>query len=201
MLENRKKHMRKGYDALIKECKEIYDNKYEYSEENRETFSTRRDKIKIICPIHGEFIKSGQKHVWGQGCPECTIDRLIQTGVLSGGYNEEWFNNHPDMQNKKAFLYYLSIDGGRLFKVGISINPTKRLNGIRCSSKRGGYSGMVEEILVIETTLKNAYTAEQEFLREFSDVRCFRRWSTELFTKNIMEEERFHEILKKYKLE
>ena len=32
---------------------------------------TKKEKVIIICPIHGEFLQSPDGHLRGQGCPEC----------------------------------------------------------------------------------------------------------------------------------
>jgi hypothetical protein len=49
-------------------------------------------KIKIICREHGEFIKSAQKHLSGQGCFKCKVKQMVEDGILVGGYSEELFN-------------------------------------------------------------------------------------------------------------
>ena len=49
-------------------AKKIHQNKYDYS---KTKFTDVRDKITIICPIHGEFKQRAGKHLEGQGCTHC----------------------------------------------------------------------------------------------------------------------------------
>ena len=50
--------------------KEIHNDKFNYS---RTIINGVKNKIKIICPIHGEFIQEAYKHMSGHGCKKCTI--------------------------------------------------------------------------------------------------------------------------------
>jgi hypothetical protein len=53
---------------FINRSNKIHNNKYDYSE----TIYTKViNKVKIICPIHGEFIQSANDHINGKGCPRC----------------------------------------------------------------------------------------------------------------------------------
>ena len=59
-------------DDVIELCKEIHGDKYDYS---KVIFSKMHDKVKIICPIHGEFEQTLSKHISKkQGCPKCAIE-------------------------------------------------------------------------------------------------------------------------------
>ena len=53
---------------FLKKANKTHKNKYQYKEwENKLT----KDKIKIICFIHGEFKQSVDSHLSGNGCPMC----------------------------------------------------------------------------------------------------------------------------------
>jgi hypothetical protein len=39
-------------------------------------FAITKDKIKIICPIHGEFEQTLGTHLNGNGCKKCVLDKL-----------------------------------------------------------------------------------------------------------------------------
>lgn len=56
------------FDKFINKAKEIHNGKYDYS--NVEI--NRKDKITIICPIHGEFKQEPYSHLNGRGCPKCS---------------------------------------------------------------------------------------------------------------------------------
>jgi hypothetical protein len=53
---------------FIKRANQVHDGKFDYSEVK---YKTANDKVKIICPIHGEFLQIANSHLRGQGCPEC----------------------------------------------------------------------------------------------------------------------------------
>ena len=48
---------------------EVHGNKYDYS---KVQYRTSHDKVKIICPEHGEFWQKPNDHLQGHGCPLCT---------------------------------------------------------------------------------------------------------------------------------
>lgn len=54
---------------FIKKSTEIHNNKYDYSLIN---YVDIRNKIKIICPTHGQFEQSPYIHLQGHGCEKCT---------------------------------------------------------------------------------------------------------------------------------
>ena len=59
-------------DFLLRSSK-IHNKKYDYSKvEFKNTFS----KVCIICPEHGEFWQTPEKHMRGQGCPKCKKSKL-----------------------------------------------------------------------------------------------------------------------------
>lgn len=65
----------------------IHGNKYDYSKVNCDGVFK---KVRIICPIHGEFTQSVHAHLRGQGCPLCqsskgetTITKLLTENRIS----------------------------------------------------------------------------------------------------------------------
>ena len=62
--ENRKL----GITKFIEKAKQVHGDKYDYSNSK---YTTIKDKITIICPIHGEFKQQADSHIRGRGCPKC----------------------------------------------------------------------------------------------------------------------------------
>ncbi len=60
--------VKKTTEQFITEAKEIYGDKYDYS---KVKYNSSNHKVTIICPEHGEFQKTPQKHLIGQGCRVC----------------------------------------------------------------------------------------------------------------------------------
>lgn len=63
------KRGRNTTENIIEKFKEVHGNKYDYSKVKYESMKT---KVCIICPIHGEFWQTPEKHIKReQGCPKC----------------------------------------------------------------------------------------------------------------------------------
>ena len=66
-------NVRKSVYDIINEAKLVHGNKYDYSLVN---YTNCTIKVKIICPIHGEFFQTLDNHLSGAGCSKCNIDKL-----------------------------------------------------------------------------------------------------------------------------
>ena len=55
-------------EEFILKANDIHDNKYNY---DLVEYINNRTKVKIICPVHGEFLQSPVAHMRNQGCPKC----------------------------------------------------------------------------------------------------------------------------------
>lgn len=64
-------------DDFINVSNKIYRNKYNYSK--FDYIDSHTPSI-IICPHHGEYLKKPNKHLNGQGCPECGIEHRRWSG-------------------------------------------------------------------------------------------------------------------------
>jgi len=174
----------KSYDELIHDFKRVHGEKYTYPKENKKSFVNRKSRVKIICKEHGEFHKSAQKHLSGQGCFDCKIQDLIKKNILVGGYSDELFANKPSLKSKIAYLYYISINEGRLYKIGISTKLENRMRGIK--SKAGSFIKRMDLLWSVEGTLYECFLKERQILEKNKDKRVFLKWSTELFSENIL---------------
>ena len=67
-------------EEFINEARKVHGDKYDYS---KVEYKTKRDKICIICPKHGEFLQIAQSHLSGHGCPKCAIEKAGETQRLS----------------------------------------------------------------------------------------------------------------------
>ena len=55
-------------EDFINDARKVHGNKYDYS---KVVYKNNKEKVIIICPEHGEFEQSPDKHLIGRGCPEC----------------------------------------------------------------------------------------------------------------------------------
>lgn len=180
-LDSKNKSKTKNSDDFLIKANKIHNHKYEYKLEN---YENRKSKIVVVCKEHGEFVKSAQKHLSGQGCFKCRMKELVEQNILVGGYSEDLFNNKPELKTQKAYLYYLSLNCGKMFKIGITTKLESRMRGIKCKAK--GFIKKIDILWTIEDTLYNCFKKEQEILNKYQENRVFMKFSTELFDKDIL---------------
>lgn len=77
------------YD-FIKCAKKVHGDKYDYSNVN---YEKAKKKVKIICPIHGDFYQKPIEHLNGIGCPYCNESKLEKMVNL----------NFPFLEREKTF--------------------------------------------------------------------------------------------------
>jgi 2'-5' RNA ligase len=53
------------------QASEVHDGKYDYSEV---VYVNKEEPVTIICPAHGRFKQSPNKHLQGNGCPQCALE-------------------------------------------------------------------------------------------------------------------------------
>jgi hypothetical protein len=66
--ENARKKITKTTEQFIEEAKAVHGDKYDYS---KAVYTKSADKIKIICPEHGEFEVEAMSHLKGTHCKRC----------------------------------------------------------------------------------------------------------------------------------
>jgi len=134
---------KKTLKEFIDQSKLVHGNKYDYS---LAEYKSNRDKLLIVCPIHGEFWQSPSNHVKGIGCPSCA----------SHGFN-------PDLP---AVLYLLlfqkSIDV--FWKIGITNRTIEERFGV-------DFRFVVERYEWYFEKGSNALDVEQQTLRKF---KCYK---------------------------
>ena len=80
---------------IIERFNIIHNFKYDYSHSK---YSHTDSKIKIICPIHGEFLQSPHHHLTGVGCQKCgnvykpTTEEFIGQSIKVHGDNYNYSN-------------------------------------------------------------------------------------------------------------
>lgn len=170
-----------NYDDVVSEMNKRHNGKYVYPESNRNTYATKRSKMSILCPIHGEFIKTAQKHLSGQGCPECSIIDVKRRGELPGFYTEKSLLSNPEMANKPSVLYYIKVGG--FYKIGVTSDLKSRIK-----SMKSLFGLNIELIDSINTTFIDGIRLESKILKKYSEFRVVDSGfkTTELFSKDVL---------------
>lgn len=175
----------KTFEDFVNKAQRVHRDFYEYPTQE---YSNRKTVVTIVCPYHGEFKKKAQKHLAGQGCFECRIEKLVAEGRLPGGYSLDLFLENPQIGKKAAWVYYFKV--GDLYKVGItSTSVSDRAKAIKSLSKKP-----VKVIKTLSCSLEDAYAIEQIILKTFDDYRTYRRWSTELFSSDVLREKNLEDF-------
>ncbi len=121
-------------------------------------------KVKITCAIHGNFEQSPAHHLGGTGCPSCSRT----------GFNYE----------KPAILYYLSVNDGQAYKIGI----TNRTVDARFKPED---LGRIKTLRIFNfSTGKTARDVEQALLTKYKQYQyvgapLLSSGNTELFTEDV----------------
>ncbi len=102
-------------EDFIKKAKKVHENKYDYS---LVKYKTGKDKVIIICPLHGEFLQTPFAHSspsMKQGCPYCIISKgedeiekyLIKNNIEYKGQYTFVDCINPKTSKKLPFDFYL----------------------------------------------------------------------------------------------
>lgn len=70
--DKRNKKLINPFEPILEKCKQLYNNKYDYS---KFIYKDGKTKGIIICPEHGEFLQAISYHSGGEECPKCGIKK------------------------------------------------------------------------------------------------------------------------------
>jgi len=162
---------RQSKEEYVNKANKRHNNFYDYSK--LEYIDVHHKGI-ITCPLHGDFTQKLNSHLAGQGCRECSKNRLG--------------NSYSAYKNKKTILYLLEFEDG-LYKIGITRRKTVFIRYYGDTNKKF--------IVLFQTSFFNgaeAISIEQAILKEYHQY--IYRGSKKLFkrTKN-------YEVLSKNPIE
>lgn len=93
---------------FIQKSNEVHNNKYDYS---KVVYVNVRTKVKIICPIHGEFEQTPDTHLQGKGCLQCGYDVVSESKTKSeDAYLKEVRKVHDDYYDYSLVNYFSAHD-------------------------------------------------------------------------------------------
>lgn len=147
-------------ELFIRKSKDVFGDKYNYS---KVEYINSQTKVKIICPIHGEFMQRPAEHIRGRGCLLCghtTIGRK-QKEMAAKEFVQRCKKIHGD-----KYLYDKVHYVDALTKVVVTckkhgdflVKPNTLLNGSGCakckadhlhdffSKSQSGYISEVKQI-------------------------------------------------------
>lgn len=146
---------------FIASAAKVHGHTYDYSES---VYTNARADININCRIHGGFTQNASSHLCGRGCPDCA--------------------DYGFQPNKPAILYYLSINDGEAYKIGV----TNRTIEAR-------FRKDIQHITILHQVHyesgADAYAEEQRILKQFKQYKyigpdLLKDGNTELFNTDIL---------------
>lgn len=153
--------------SFIAKAIATHGNIYDYS---KVVYTKSWHKVTIICPTCGVFQQTASNHLAGKGCNTC--------------------KNYGFDQNIPAILYYLSINNGQAYKIGITNRTVKE--------RFGSDTACIKVLQQIKYKLgKDAYNEEQRILKKFKESKytgpnLLKAGNTELFNIDIFGYDQAH---------
>lgn len=144
-------------EEFVDKAKKIHGDKYTYNSK----YETGKTKIKISCPIHGEFLQLASSHLNGRGCPLCKEskgEKTIRLWLLDNNiifipqYKFDKCFNHKT-KRKLPFDFYLPD-----FNICIEFQGKQHY-----SIKHGGFGASPENTLTNFEKLKVNDNIKKEF--------------------------------------
>lgn len=121
-IEKSQKSKIKTFDDFLIKAKEVHGNKYDYS---KVEYINRKEKIRIICPKHGEFWQTPQNHLNGEGCPKCAKENVNKNRILkfddfinraNAIHNHKYKYVYKDIKNEKEKIEIICPMHGNFFQ-------------------------------------------------------------------------------------
>lgn len=104
----------KTNDQFVEKANQIHGNKYDYS---LCEYEHCRKEVKIICDIHGEFVRTAYQHINGYGCNSCSKSKSKGESLIGNILNSFSINFYPEKSlngcindktgNRLIFDFYL----------------------------------------------------------------------------------------------
>lgn len=123
----------------------LHGNVYSYT---KTVYTTAKSKVVVTCGLHGDFTKTPNKHLQGQGCPRCNVSY----------HDLDYFSNNLVDAYDIGILYlvkmYSPVTKEVFYKIGVSKRSVdRRFTDIK------GY--IVSEVSSIHTYRAHTYLVEQ----------------------------------------
>lgn len=82
-------------EEWVEKASVVHNNKYDYS---KVEYTCSKNKVKIICPVHGEFEQVANEHMRGKGCIKCFGRNVIK-------YDKDSFIEKSNIVHNNRYIY------------------------------------------------------------------------------------------------
>lgn len=143
-------------EEFIEKARKIHGDKYDYS---KVEYVNSKTKVKIICPVHGEFEQTPNSHLMGHGCGKCKAEKhALNTSKTTETFVKEYVakygekysfekSNYVNAQTKICVTCPIHGD--------FMIKPYHLMNGHGCP-KCGIENGHRKQTKTVEEFIKEA---------------------------------------------
>lgn len=141
-------------EDYIEKCKNIHNNRYDYS---LVKYDGMNKKIKIICKIHGEFEQNARNHINGINCKYCVGNNIKSN---KDDFIEKSKKIHGDKYNYDSVDYINCETKVKIICPDHGIfeqRPTRHFNGDGCSKCSGNFSSVEKFIQIANKVHNNKY--------------------------------------------
>ena len=145
--------------VFAEKAKKVHGSVYDYSHVD---YVNNKTKVEIICPKHGAFYQSPDKHLGGCGCPKCGVVSRQQTMFAKYGVRHALQSKEirESMVNKIKRKYH--VENVMLCDtIKQAVNESKRKNN---TFGRSSTEDMLYDRLV-------SYYSKDDVVRQYSDKR------------------------------
>lgn len=121
-------------EEFIFKANKIHNNKYNYKKIDYKNNST---KVKIGCPVHGDFLQTPRAHLNGQGCPKCGLEKQVCSRTSSKEefiakaikiHGDNYIYSEVDYINSSSKVKIICKKHGEFFQA-----PSGHLSGKGCT--------------------------------------------------------------------
>ena len=121
-------------ENFIRKSRKVHGNFYDYS---NLIYNGNKEKVEILCPIHGSFWQGPNNHLRGCGCPKCKGSRISKSKTRT---KEEFIDKaklvHGDRYDYSRVVYVNSITPVEIIckfhKTSFWQDPGNHLQGKGC---------------------------------------------------------------------
>jgi hypothetical protein len=155
---------------FIDKSNKIHNNKYDYS---LSEYKNNKSKVKVICPIHGEFKQKVSNHLSGSGCMKCKIENTKNNEYIElckikfknkFDYSliEKYINNKTKVKIicpehgifEQTLKYHYKSDGcpycsGKKMNTELFINKCKKIHNNKYDYSNVEYNGAFKKVKII----------------------------------------------------
>ena len=140
-------------NEFVEKARKVHGHKYDYSQVD---YKGNKYKVKIICPIHGEFLQNAGSHLRGSGCFICNAGYRVfnNRGGITRINKEVFLKRSRENHSKKYDYSQVSFSGSRE-KICIICpehgefwqSPGYHMRGGNCPKCAGSYKLTTEEFI------------------------------------------------------